>query len=256
MYDWPEVRPHNDELWSLVRDALQRRGFDAPMALDRDILREDAWHSSSLLVGQTCGLPFVSGVNESATVLGTFDYGIDGCDPGDYKSIVVCRTGEARPLADFEGCRVAFNGRDSQSGHAAFVATLAPMVRDGAFFSDTIESGAHRRSMQMVADGTADVAAVDVVSWLLALDVEPAAGALEVTGSTACTPGLPVITSRTRGADRDELNAAIEEATTSLSATAKLALHIRGYVPRLDSEYDLIKQRLAEAVAMGYPQLA
>jgi len=256
MYDWPEVMPYNDELWRLIREALLRRGFDAPPAIDREVVRETAWLSPDLLIGQTCGLPFVRGVRQKAAVLGTFDYGIEGCDPGDYRSVIVCRRGESRPLPDFEGTRVAYNGRDSQSGHAALVATVAPLVRDRKFFAETIESGAHRRSMQMVADGSADVAAVDVVSWLLALDVEPATDALEVVGSTACTPGLPLITSRTRLADREELNAAIHEATTALSQKAKRALHIHGYVPRLDSDYDVIEQRLAEAVAMGYPQLA
>ena len=256
MYDWPEIRVANDELWTLLRDSLRSHGFAAPASLDRDVVREEAWTSEALLLGQTCGLPFVSGVRDAALVLGTFDYGIEGCAPGDYCSVIVCRAGDSRSLGDFRGSRVAFNGRDSQSGHAAFVTTLAPIADGEPFFSETIESGAHRRSMQMVAAGEADIAAVDVVSWLLALDVEPAAKSLEVTASTASTPGLPLITSRTRSEQRNELNSAISEAAAGLSDEGRRVLHISGYVPRVDDDYLVIEQRLAHAAASGYQQLA
>jgi ABC-type phosphate/phosphonate transport system substrate-binding protein len=255
MYDWPEVVSETNELWGAISAALVERGFNAPAAISRSIGREEAWASDDLLVGQTCGLPFVQGVRDSAMVLGTFVYDVEQCAPGDYCSVIVAKPGGPTSIEEARGSIAAFNGRDSQSGHAAFVTTLAAAADGGSYFSDVVESGTHRRSMQLVAEGAADVAAVDVVSWLLANDVEPAASQLRVIASTACTPGLPLITNRRNADSRGDINNAISAAVDGVGSSVREALHISGFLPRTDSEYSVIADRLAEAERLGYPAL-
>ena len=256
MYDWPEVVAETDALWSAISTTLIAAGFDAPGVIDRTMDRKAAWTSEHLLVGQTCGLPFVEGVRDVALVLGTFVYEVEQCVPGDYCSVIVARPDGPASIEDARGSVAAFNGRDSQSGHAALVTTLAALAGGGSYFSGVVESGTHRRSLQMVAEGVADVAAVDVVSWMLANDVEPTTQSLRVVGSTACTPGLPLITNRCNTASRDAINAAILSAVESVGQSVRGPLHISGYVPRTDDEYSVIAERLSEARRLGYPVLA
>lgn len=59
-----------------------------------------------------------------------------------------------------------------------------------------METGGHRASVVAVAQGRADVAAVDCRSWAMAQRFEPAARALAVVGWTARHKGLPFITAK------------------------------------------------------------
>ncbi|TGQ96261.1 PhnD/SsuA/transferrin family substrate-binding protein, partial [Mesorhizobium sp. M4B.F.Ca.ET.200.01.1.1] len=59
------------------------------------------------------------------------------------------------------------------------------------------ESGGHRGSIVAVAEGRADVAAIDCESWALAQRFEPAARKVVIVGWTARRKGLPFITAKT-----------------------------------------------------------
>jgi ABC-type phosphate/phosphonate transport system substrate-binding protein len=65
-----------------------------------------------------------------------------------------------------------------------------------AIFSERIVTAAHRASIVAVAEGRADVCAVDCRSWHLARLYEARAADVEVVGWTARRKGLPYITSR------------------------------------------------------------
>ena len=62
-------------------------------------------------------------------------------------------------------------------------------------FSERIETGAHRASIVAVAEGRADVCAIDCRSWHMAKRHEPKAKELRVVGWTGLRKGLPMITS-------------------------------------------------------------
>lgn len=256
MYDWPEVREATDELWHHLRDELRAAGFAAPADLHRGP-REVAWTSPALLVGQTCGLPFVQGVREHATVLGAWDHHLDGCSAGEYRSVVVARPGGAG--GGIEGTRggvVAFNAPDSQSGHAALLAEVAPLARGGRFFAGAVETGSHRASIVAVRDGVADLAAIDAVSWELAREHEPAAAELTVVAHTRPRPALPLITSRRHATRRDDLVGVLGAAVAGLEAELAATLRIHGFVERTDRDYDVLAAGLAGAHALGYRELA
>ena len=100
------------------------------------------------------------------------------------------------PLDLLGGRRFAFNGRDSMSGYLALEQDLAALGESLALFCGRVETGGHRASVVAVAQGRADVAAVDCRSWTLAQRFEPAAKKLAVVGWTARRKGLPFITAK------------------------------------------------------------
>jgi len=99
MYDWPEVRDEVDALWSAIARRLGEAGVDAPTGLWRPERVEELWDTPDLLVGQTCGLNVVGDLRGWMEVLGVLDYAVEGCAPGDYRSVLVCRSLDAIHLA-------------------------------------------------------------------------------------------------------------------------------------------------------------
>ena len=257
MYDWPEVREHTDALWSSLRTHLLQHQIAAPDELRRDLPREQIWQSEDLLLSQTCGLPYVRGLCGDALLLGSPVYDLPHCEAGDYFSVVVVRADDpATSLRQLRGHRVAFNAADSQSGHAALLFTLAPLARAANFFASSTAVGTHRAAIQAVANGDADVAAIDAVSWQLAARHEPAATQLRILMHTAPSPGLPLISARRNAVRRETMNKAIASAIAALPQPSRDALHLRGFRPRPANDYALLTQRIEHAQALGYARLA
>lgn len=225
MYDLAGLEAETDQLWATIREALHAEGIEAPDGLTREITPQDAWTRPDLCLSQTCGLPLVTGRAGSATVLGAFDFGLQGCALGQYTSVIVVRQ-DFRPD---DSLRFAFNERGSQSGYAA------PKRFFGKRFHAAIETGSHLNSLEAVAQGRADIAALDAVTWRLAQTVSPHAQSVRVIDHTPPTPGLPLITAP----DRDPVpyRRALTKAATQMSATPH-ALGLRGFVPFARADYD------------------
>ena len=173
MYDWPGVRADNDAFWAEVARRLGVAGIEAPAGLTRGANSGASWRDPDLLLGQTCGMPFICGHCAEARIIARPDYGLPGASGGFYCSVVLARaedaagTGLDAVMAQC-GRRVAVNEWHSFSGHVALRAYLAGL-RGGAgdpFFGAAVMSGAHVNSARMVARGEADVAALDGVAWV------------------------------------------------------------------------------------------
>ena len=246
MYDWPEVHGAVDALWAAIYWGLRDAGIDAPEGVWRPDRPEDLWTHPDLLIGEMCGYQIVNELRGRVDVLGVLDRGVDGCEPGDYRSVLVCRDDDpAVGLEDFRDRTVAVNGHRSQSGYGALVHEVAPLAVDGRFFDSEVTTGSHRGSMRAVADGRADVAAIDEVSWRLGLDHEPVVDRLRVVAWTEPTPGVPLVTSWTNAGLRDRLNDAISTAVADLDVKVREPLHLYGYRPRPTSDYEVIAERQA-----------
>ena len=246
MYDWPEVHGAVDALWAAIYWGLRDAGIDAPEDVWRPDRPEDLWTHPDLLIGEICGYQIVNELRGRVEVLGVLDRGVDGCEPGDYRSVLVCRDDDsAVGLEDFRDRTVAVNGHRSQSGYGALVHEVAPLAVDGRFFDSEVTTGFHRGSMRAVADGRADVAAIDEVSWRLGLDHEPVVDRLRIVAWTEPTPGVPLVTSWTNAGLRDRLNDAISTAVADLDVKVREPLHLYGYRPRPTSDYEVIAERLA-----------
>jgi ABC-type phosphate/phosphonate transport system substrate-binding protein len=249
MYDWPQVAAATDRMWAAIRDALRAEGVDAPERLTRDVPLMAAWTDPALVLGQTCGLPLVRALADRVAVIGAGDYGVPGCAPGWYRSAIVVRARDPRgELGAFRGACLAVNGFESQSGWGSVLHHAAALAPGHHFFGAVRVSGAHVRSVAMVAAGEADLAAIDFVSWRLALRHLPAASALRVLRLTDPTPGLAFIAAA--GADRTRLSRALTTGIAQLDSAARRALGIAGFAPLRAEDYRVIADRLARAEAL------
>lgn len=227
MYDPPPLQAANDRLWRLIRDAMRQRGLAAPEALTRDEgAYWPAWESSALVLSQTCGLPFRARLHDRVTLIGTPDYGIEGCPPGYYRSVLVARRDDPRQsLADFAPARLAYNEALSQSGWAA---PLACFAEQGLVPKPSLQTGSHAASVDAVAKGDADIAAIDAVTWAILGDHNPVVALLRIVARTAPTPGLPLIAAP--GADAAASFAAVAGAIDALSDDDRRLLRLQGVV--------------------------
>ena len=271
MYDWPEVREATDALWTEIRLALRDEDIHAPDQLDRSAPDATSQGSESLLLGQTCGLPYISHQYKTLRVVGSFHFDLE-CDPGDYHSLVVGRTGPAivgractpsikrdsdssNSASFLRGSVVAFNEVGSQSGDAALRHLIAPLANGNSFLSDTVRTGSHREAIRAVSEGQADYCCVDAVSWLLALDHEPAANNLQALLATPPSPGLPLVTHEHNQAKLPALRRAIANATDRLDQESARILHLLGFRSRSSLDYDVLAQRAQQTIDLGYSEL-
>lgn len=227
MYDFGPAQAANDRLWVLVRDGLRARGIPAPDALTRgEHAYWDTWQSPELTLSQTCGYPFRARLHDRVTYVGTPDYGVEGCPPGYYRSVFVARADDPRQsLRDFDGARFAYNEALSQSGWAAPQTHAAKL---GIRLPPALQSGGHRLSALAVAEGRADIAALDAVTHAMLQAVEPKVAGLRTVALTDPTPGLPYITAA--GRDPEPIFAAFAEAIAALPAPDRAALRLKGLV--------------------------
>ena len=194
MYDRPETAPATDRFWTLVRAELAHRGIEAPETLVRLPDIASAWSRSDLLLSQTCSLPFRTGLAGQARIVGTPDIKLVGCLPGHYCSVLIARKGDPRGRpGEFDGSVLAYNDETSQSGWAA---PMAQAAKHGITFRGLRRTGSHDGSAIAVADGLADIAAIDAHSWRLIRRFCASAARLRAVGRTEITPGLPLITAR------------------------------------------------------------
>ncbi len=228
MYDRPETAAANDRLWGNIRDGLRAECINAPETLTRgDHAYWDTWQSPDLVFSQTCGFPFRAKLHDHVTLIGTPDYGLPGCPPGHYNSVFVARHDDPRTtLAEFSGAPFAYNEDLSQSGWAA---PQNHASAHGLHFLPTMQTGGHRLSALAVADGRADLAAIDALTWELLTQYEPfAANLKEFARTVPPTPVLPYITAK--GADAALYFRVTAAAIARLNAADRATLHLRGLV--------------------------
>lgn len=235
MYDRPELRASTDLYWSLIRDGLRKRGIDAPEALTRDERAWWAgWHSPDLLLSQTCGMPYRTELKDVVTLVGTPDFGVEGCPPGYYRSVLVARRDDPRAEpADFANAAFAFNEPRSQSGWAAAANHMAHL---GMPIRPALETGGHVASARALVEDRADWASLDAVTWRLLMRWEPELSArLRVIGLTDPTPGLPYVTAR--GTDPAPLARAVADAIVTLPPDDRAALGLCGLITIPAADY-------------------
>lgn len=236
MYDWPEVQPAYDRLWSGVAARLTDHGVAAPMTLLREGDLWDHWQAPDLLLSQTCGLPFRARLRGKVRLVGTPDYGLEGCPSGHYASKIVVRVDDEKTTPkDWVNKRLVYNENSSQSGWASI---LNYSARLGTGFASHIASGAHRVSAHMVAEGKADIAAIDAQSWRLLVAHDPCVAALKVIDQTDPTPGTPFITALdTSDQTTDALFQALIGAVAEMPDDDRHAIHLKSVVRIPESAY-------------------
>lgn len=261
MYDLPEVTAVTDAWWGGLAHAMRHEGIaDVPDALRRDNEVSPAWWAPDLLFSQTCGYPLTHEFAGKLRVVATPCFDCAGCEGARYCSHLVVRAGDpARGLDDLRGRVATANNPDSQSGYSAFRASVAPLARSGQFFSEVVMSGGHGASLALVAEGKADICAVDCVTYTLISRHRPAAVAnLRVLGETVDAPGLPYVTRADANDDLlKRLRAALFSALDAPDlAAARETLMIAGAEVLPENAYDRIIEIENESRTQGYARLA
>ncbi|TPI15907.1 phosphate ABC transporter substrate-binding protein [Mesorhizobium sp. B4-1-3] len=190
----------------------------------------ELWLSPALLFGQTCWGPMELGLARHVQVVAQPNYdAFEGGQGELYSSaLVMLADGKASmpapadgraaiPLDLLRGRRFTFNSIDSMSGVIALTRHLEALGESLDIFSSRSESGGHRSSIVAVAEGRADIAAIDCQSWALAQRFEPAGKGVKVVGWTARRKGLPYITARTTA---EKTIAAMREAVAAVESGA------------------------------------
>jgi ABC-type phosphate/phosphonate transport system substrate-binding protein len=191
------------------------------------------WRHPKLLFAQTCWGPMGEGLAEHVVVVGQPDYSAFEGGQGELYSSAILMRREGKsppsvlsaptngnplvPIDRLRGRRFAYNSADSMSGIIALTHDLEALGKELGVFSERLETGGHRNSIIAVAEGRADVCAIDCRSWAMARRFEPAAKKLAVVGWTARRKGLPYITARTTS---PEAVTAIRNALVALAMTA------------------------------------
>jgi ABC-type phosphate/phosphonate transport system substrate-binding protein len=222
MYDFPELRDAHDAFWAALGARLEAAGVsNVPPGLTRNLPHGDVWRHPSLLFAQGCEYPLASSFSDCVRLVATPIYLAAGCEGNRYRSAIVVRGAGAQggavafgaavergagvdgvlepsgTLADFRGRRCAINEMDSNSGMSLLRAAVAPLATGGRFFGSVVVSGSHLRSVEMVASGEADIAAIDCVSFAHFQRLYPSVvGQLGILSWTPSGPSLPFITAR------------------------------------------------------------
>lgn len=259
-YDLPELRPETDALWAALARELVRRGFDGvPARVDREIDHDGILARPDLLLSQTCGLVAVGPARALVRPVGTPRYSAPGCEGSGYRSFVVVRAEHpAKDLAGLAGARCVVNEPCSHSGMNGLRSLVAPLHRGGRFFASVGLSGSHEASLEQLAAGRADVAAVDCVTYALVEARRPALLAgLRVVAETPLAPAPPFVTSAATG---DAEAAALVDALSALAADPALtgvrtALHFEGVEPRPLEDYAGMLAAERAALDAGYAEM-
>ncbi|SHH83701.1 phosphate/phosphite/phosphonate ABC transporter substrate-binding protein [Marivita hallyeonensis] len=211
-------RAENAEMWrafwSVLQDCAAEEGIALPNLTPPNDLPSDLyahWTAPDLALSMTCGLPFRTALKGKVQYIGTLDFNLD-CPAGHYYSCVIAGS-DSNVMTRTGNLRLAYNAADSQSGWAVSQSER-PFARPPRF-SGFLETGSHATSLAAVAEGRADIAYIDAVTWRLLERFDPRAQQVHVLGHTDATPGLPLIAAK--GVDPAPLRSALGAATTGFT---------------------------------------
>lgn len=254
MYNVSPAVQRGYEAWA---DALAL-GIGEEVVLERSNDLPAVWQRSDLLLGQTCGYPYVTRLRGQVALVATPCFDFAGCVGSDYSSLIVVREGSGiAALADACGGIAAVNDPHSNSGMNVLRHAVAPLAIEGRFFNEVKWSGSHAASLRMVREGVADIAAIDCVTYGYIEQEDPASlRGLKALQYSVSSPGLPLIAS----SDVPEalvarLRAALLDPDQRL-LEAMRALRIRSCEYRPETDYDAILSIENEARIAGYPALS
>ncbi len=225
MYARADNRAAHDALWAGIRDILHAQGIPAPETLDHETAHDAVWDRDDLLLGHICNLPYIAHYQNRLTYIGTSDYGLHDTPAGYYRSLYIVRHDDrAKTPEDCADYRFAYNDPMSRSGWGA---PHAHMTRLGLALKPTLETGAHRASLRAVAQGDADLAAIDAQSWWMDRHTQDASSC-RIIGQTDASPGQTFVTAYPQHANA--LRTAIPAALADLPPAHLMTLGLRGIV--------------------------
>lgn len=270
LYDLPETRAAYDRFWAAVRGRLEAAGMNdlPPAALppvtlpgtpDRPADPRAAWLDPDLLLAQADAYAVTAMPAGRVRLVATPRYRTSGGSGARHRSfILVPRDAAAHRVIDLRGSRCAVDAWDSNTGMNLLRAAVAPLARDGRFFAGVTVTGSQTASLEAVATGTADTAAIDCVNHaLLSRHRAELVDRTRVLAVTAATPCPPFITSANTGdAMLDTLRAALRETVEADLESLRADLLLDGFDLLPERAYRVVRRLEDQAAKLGYPVLA
>lgn len=198
MYALPEMAVSLRLWWEGLARHLREAGVErVPDKMENPMDVAAHWLDKDLLLSQTCGYPLTHILEDRVTLVATPIYEAAGCEGINYRSMIIVREDLAvDTLEDLRACDVAINSWDSQSGFNALRAKIHTLTTPGEhFFTRTMVTDSHGRSIEAVREGETHCAAIDGVTLALYGRHRPDdVSGLRVLDQTGSSPGLPYIT--------------------------------------------------------------
>ena len=246
---WRQLFEHLFELEGL-RGQVELR-FEHSAALLRD---------PAMWFGHTCGYPLMTRLLEHVRPFCVPLFDVPGTSGKLYSSrFIVAADSDIDSIAASRGRVAAINGPDSNSGMNVLRHAVAALADGKRFFDRVVTTGRHLDSLRAVAEGAADIAAIDCVSFQLIADIEPELCArVRVIGDSVQTCGLPLVMPRGAIGDCDtaRLTAQLNRALERCDDAPRRVLHLAGFADVALADYDSIVEAEKYAVERGYPRLA
>ena len=120
-------------------------------------------------------------------------------------------------------------------------------------------SGSHLRSLDLVAHGQVELAAVDAVTYALQIAHQPAMEKrIRIIGQSAPTTALPFIapTARVPQSEHPAITDALNECLQNLDEKQRGALKLTGFRQVAAADYASIDALEKFALERGYPEIA
>jgi len=152
---------------AIARYAAERLGMSIefvdgiPWQERERLLDEGAIHA-----GWICGLPYVLKADRHRPGLELLAAPVmagprHAGRPVYFSDIVVRRDSTVRSFEDLRGSRWAYNEPGSHSGHNIVRYRLARLGERAGYFATVTETGAHQKTLRMIAAGEVDASAID-----------------------------------------------------------------------------------------------
>src|SRR5450830_380625 len=253
MYVAPQEVREANERW--IERIVETLGMRRGSAQGLDLMQ--LWLSPQLLFTQTCGYPLMTLLRGQVRVIGRPRYELEYASGGDHCSLLLSRESEGRrTLEDFYDSRGVINDEGSNSGMNLLRHALAPLQRDGRFFSSVGQSGAHRESLRWLREDLADLAAVDSVTFAYLARFAPhEVAGLRVVARSALSPCLPFITHAESSVEEIErIRAAMNLALQALPDVAA-TLCLSEVLPASEADYQVLLDYRDEARALGFASI-
>ena len=212
-----------------------------------------------LWFGHTCGYPLMTRLKDFVSPFCVPLFDVPGTDGKFYASRIIVAAGSDIDCISASRGRVAvINNPDSNSGMNVLRHAVAGVSDSEQFFSSVVTSGGHLHSLEAVASGAADIAAIDCVSYQLIADWRPELCAgIKIIGDSIKTCGLPLVMSHADMAEADtgEMTEGLNQALTHCDDQVRSTLHLDGFASIQLDDYRSILEVEQYAIQRGYPEL-
>ena len=252
--------PELQQAWrSLFEIYLESRdNGDSPVSLNFEA-DQQLLYAPGLVFGHTCGYPLMTRLKDDLGPFCVPIFKVPGSEGRFYSSRFIARADSAiESVEASRGGVAAINGYDSNSGMNVLRYAVSQLDHGDRFFSDIAISGGHLYSLQAVARGNADIAAIDCVSYQLIQDSHPElTKQVRTIGFSVKTCGLPFVMSHSdlETTDCDAIVKKLNQALKSSPQHVRSRLHLTGFEPVDLDDYLEIIDLETRAASRGYAQL-